>query len=203
MEMREVTNKFEKPKTWGPFTGRQLTTMTCVIAVMLLFPVGAWAVSGSNVFVTDAHTGAHAAVDSHGNVATKISGAVTTGEQTSQFRQSPLKHLGITGTILFVPPAGKAFVMTELQLDWNGVDTTMTSYVGMALGDPSACNNASSKARMTFDLPTSRDFRSIEFTPGFVIPSGKGLCVYQFSTGSVDAMGFGYLVNSTAVVSPF
>ena len=49
------------PKTWGPFTGRQLTTIICVVFVTVMFPVGAWAVAGSNVFVTDAVSGAREA----------------------------------------------------------------------------------------------------------------------------------------------
>jgi len=44
-------------RTWGPFTGRQLTTIICVVAVMILFPVGASAVTGNNVFLTDASSG--------------------------------------------------------------------------------------------------------------------------------------------------
>src|SRR5690349_3719284 len=55
-------------KTWGPFTGQQLTVMISVAIVMVLFPVGAWAVTGSNVFVTDATAGTHAKVDSTGHV---------------------------------------------------------------------------------------------------------------------------------------
>jgi hypothetical protein len=49
-------------KTWGPFSGRQLATIICVLAVTILFPFGAWAVSGSNTYVTDARTGSHATV---------------------------------------------------------------------------------------------------------------------------------------------
>jgi hypothetical protein len=54
----------------GPFTGRQLTTIICIVAGFALFTVGAWAVSGSNAFITDATTGKHAAVDAAGAVRT-------------------------------------------------------------------------------------------------------------------------------------
>jgi hypothetical protein len=53
-------------KTLGPFTGKQLTVIICTLMVLLLFPVGAWAVSGSNVFVTDASSGARGRVDAKG-----------------------------------------------------------------------------------------------------------------------------------------
>ena len=51
---------------WGPFTGRQLTTIICVGLVTILFPVGAWAVTGSDVFITARPPAAHAAVNSSG-----------------------------------------------------------------------------------------------------------------------------------------
>jgi hypothetical protein len=38
---------------WGPFSGGQLTTIVVTFAVLLLLPVGAWAVSFSNVAITD------------------------------------------------------------------------------------------------------------------------------------------------------
>src|SRR3954468_11693229 len=61
-------------KTLGPFTGRQLTTVIVAIVVMVMLPVGAMAVTGSNVFVTDATSGARAKVDTAGNVQSKVSG---------------------------------------------------------------------------------------------------------------------------------
>jgi len=54
-------------KTWGPFTGRQLTTIICVLIVTVLFPVAAWAVTGSHVFITDPRNGHYGAVDAAGN----------------------------------------------------------------------------------------------------------------------------------------
>ncbi len=57
----------------GPFTGRQLTTIIVTLIVVALFPIGAWAVTGSNIFVTDATSGAHAKVDGNGNLQTKVS----------------------------------------------------------------------------------------------------------------------------------
>jgi hypothetical protein len=56
-------------KSFGPFSGGQLTTIICVVVVMVMFPVGAWAaVAGSSTFVTDATTGKHATVDASGNL---------------------------------------------------------------------------------------------------------------------------------------
>src|ERR1700680_2793664 len=59
---------------WGPFTGAQLTVVIVTFAVLLLAPVGAWAVSGSPVFLTDPHNNHHAAIDAAGNVHTHPNG---------------------------------------------------------------------------------------------------------------------------------
>ena len=50
----------------GPFTGGELAVVVVTFALLLLFPIGAWAVSGSNTFVTDAVSGQHASVNSAG-----------------------------------------------------------------------------------------------------------------------------------------
>ena len=54
----------------GPFSGGQLTLIIVTFAVLLLFPIGAWAVAGSNVFVTDAVSGKQASVNTSGQLAT-------------------------------------------------------------------------------------------------------------------------------------
>jgi hypothetical protein len=54
----------------GPFSGGQLTIITVTFAVLLLFPIGAWAVAGSNVFVTDFTSGKQATVNAAGQLAT-------------------------------------------------------------------------------------------------------------------------------------
>ena len=56
----------------GPFTGRQLTTIILGVVLAVAFPVGAWAVTGTNAFITDAASGQHAMVDSGGNLHTSI-----------------------------------------------------------------------------------------------------------------------------------
>ena len=52
---------------WGPFSGAQLTVIVVAISVMVMLPVGAFAVAtGSNVFVTDASTGHQQTVNNLG-----------------------------------------------------------------------------------------------------------------------------------------
>jgi hypothetical protein len=57
------------PKTLGPFNGRQLTTIICVIAAVMLVPVGAWAVTFTNVSITDPGGVNRAKVDATGKLA--------------------------------------------------------------------------------------------------------------------------------------
>src|SRR6201988_2822509 len=56
---------------WGPFSGGQLTVIIVAICVMVMLPVGAFAVvAGDNVFVTDPTTGKQAKVTPAGEVMT-------------------------------------------------------------------------------------------------------------------------------------
>lgn len=59
----------------GPFSGGQLTLIIITFAVLLLFPIGAWAVAGSNVFVTDSVSGKQASVNTSGQLATSENAA--------------------------------------------------------------------------------------------------------------------------------
>lgn len=54
-----------RTRTWGPFTGRQLTTIIVAMVTVVFFPSAAWAVETfSNVAIQDPISGAKAAVDS-------------------------------------------------------------------------------------------------------------------------------------------
>jgi hypothetical protein len=68
--MGASTEAQARPRTWGPFTGRQLTTLLVVLIVAVVVPVGAWAV-GQDVYITDATSGEQAKVDSAGNLQAK------------------------------------------------------------------------------------------------------------------------------------
>ena len=61
-------------RSWGPFSGGQLTMMVCVIVVAIAFPVGAWAVSGTSVFVTDNVSGKTATVNASGQLSVNAGG---------------------------------------------------------------------------------------------------------------------------------
>ena len=80
---------------WGPFSGGQLTVIIVAIAVMILLPVGAFAVvSGSNVFVTDAVSGKTQSVNGLGQALVSVkakTGLISQGTITADpFAVTPI-----------------------------------------------------------------------------------------------------------------
>ena len=121
-------------KGLGPFTGRQLTTIIVTLIVVVLFPVGAWAVMGSNIFVTDATSGAHAKVDSNGNLQTKVSsGSVnaTLAAPNQQFISTvTFSDVGPKCKTLVTPPTGKAVVITAVHFQIRTYDNGPNTRLG-------------------------------------------------------------------------
>jgi hypothetical protein len=85
----------ERPKTrgrgLGPFTGGQLTILIVTFAVLLMFPIGAWALTFSNVAITDPGGVNQARVDTGHNLHTAI--ADTTGANVAKV--DSLKNLAV------------------------------------------------------------------------------------------------------------
>jgi hypothetical protein len=115
---------------WGPFTGGQLTVMVCVVAVVVLFPVGAWALSFSNVAITDPGGVNQAKVDATGKLAVGDgTGPLSVDGMVNARPALPTKPIVIisqgaqdAGTTLY-GPASKPFGLGSLTLD-NGCDTS-------------------------------------------------------------------------------
>jgi len=113
-------------KTWGPFTGRQLTTIICVAVVVVLFPVAAWGISTSSVFLTDPHTKAHASITKQGQLSTRatVSGTVFTQvspgasyNAVQQLDQSKEGCSPVTSTV----PSGHVLVVTSVTVSVESV----------------------------------------------------------------------------------
>ena len=117
-------------KTWGPFTGRQLTTIICVAIVTVLFPVTAWGIAGSSVFVTDPHTRAHASINKAGQLA--VNGTVNTvapGASYNSMQVVDQTKQGCTPVTGFVPK-GRVLVVTSVtvtvkSMSLGAVDTDL------------------------------------------------------------------------------
>ena len=95
-----AVNESSPRKSWGPFSGGQLTIIIVAIVVMVALPVGAFAVSGTNSFITDATTGAQAKVSTAGALSTAeagqtviiVSGTTTVTNGTTSF---PIFHRNV------------------------------------------------------------------------------------------------------------
>jgi hypothetical protein len=191
-------------KTWGPFTGRQLTTIICVLLVTILFPVGAWAVTSTNVFIGDPHNSNHAAVGSDGSLQTHINGGAPGNlAATSQFVETATQGIAISQTKIYAPPAGKELILTDLHFDWFAVVAADDPFVYVQVGD-ATCSTVTPSTRQVFDFATGQDHEQVGFTPGFVVPAGKSLCMLRggTSTGALEASVFGYLVPAGSVGIP-
>src|SRR2546421_5985085 len=82
---------------FGPFTSGHLTIIVVTLVIVVAFPFAAFAVTGSNVFITDATSGAHAKVDSGGHVLVGDgSGALTVDGTVNQRGTLPTKPI-VTG----------------------------------------------------------------------------------------------------------
>ncbi len=176
-------------RTWGPFSGRQLTTIICIALVTILFPVGAWAVSGTNSFITDATSGVHTKVTSTGQLQThpngplgvtgsvSVSGAVRAANPVDMYTNvfglsdaTPTKQCAI-----LTPPAGHALVITSMKLSNSASDVfpfSVNFYRGT--GTSAAPTFLAPKDSTTFNQPGSFE---TQFPTGFVLPSGNVLII--------------------------
>lgn len=190
-------------KTWGPFTGRQLTTIICVLIVTVLFPVAAWAVTGSHVFITDPRNGHYGAVDTAGNVQVKVNGGVDVAPPT-QFVES--HQITLVGSYLpiLTAPAGKDLVVTTIDEDWSGDNLATASYAEITVANGGTCASPSFALEYFFDLPTGAGSHDFHLTPGYVVPSGKSLCALKAGTSNPEVFlgAFGYTVAKGSVAQP-
>jgi len=186
---------------WGPFSGAQLTTIIVAIVVMALFPVGAWAVSGSNSFVTDAVSGQHASVNSTGAL------NVAQSSPKSFFSAASLTDSSTGFEEFFRADASHAFILTSLVFNVSS-ETTPGSRLRLAVskGD-SSCDNvaldpASNIAPIYF-TPSGIGTVTETFQPGFVVPAHRALCVAN-SGGpnlSADMLAYGFKVPAASAPS--
>ena len=196
----------------GPFTGRQLTTIIVTLIVVVLFPLGAWAVTGSNVFVTDATSGAHAKVDSNGNLQTKVSsGSVnaTPAAPNQQFISTvTFSDVGPKCKTLVTPPTGKAVVITTVHFQVRTYDNGPNTRLGdLGHSGSSGCtsgNVALDGVSFIGNVPAANIWQGaasqeLDFPSGVAVANGHTLTV-SVAGGPDDnwrITSFGYLVDAT------
>jgi len=102
------TRRRRDSKGLGPFSGGQLTIIIVTFAVLLLFPIGAWALTFSNVAITDPGGVNQAKVDSGKNLHTAIAdpGGVNVAKVDAKNNLNTAIHDAGTGTAAKVDANG-------------------------------------------------------------------------------------------------
>jgi hypothetical protein len=203
----ETQSRTRRQRGLGPFSGAQLTLIIVTLAIVLGFPFAVGAVTGSNVFVTDATSGAHAKVDTIGNVQTKVNGgtlAISGGTLAAQPGPAAATYSNITGVgggcgIVAVPPTGKAIIVTSILIDVESNAPTQAQ-IARATGSCPSFLTFVRKAVIT-NLPLGAFIAP--FPSGIAIPNGQELIV-GLSNGASGANVSvnGYLVPASQCQSP-
>jgi hypothetical protein len=210
----------------GPFSGGQLTIIIVTFAVLLLFPIGAWALTFSNVAITDpggvnqanvdaqhnldtatrdAVSGVAAKVNSLGQQLAAVTGSVTatpTPLSASFDNETPVGQPSPCTSLTPTVPAGKALVVTSVTVAVSFVTTgpVVVSLVAATPGSP--CNGLSNADISEVSGRGETEF--IPFPQGYPIKAGHVLGL-NVSSGSGDASMFvtvkGYWVSTTCTVS--
>lgn len=202
----EGTDRSERAarRGWGPFTGGQLTIIIVAVVVMMLLPVGAWALSASNVIVSDANSGAHATVNAAGALTVNVASPKTF------FMNSTLPEQHVSAglyTPVAVAPPNHALVITSVAIDILKVTTPdQVRNVGVAVSKTDAtCNSVvlpNGDPPILFN-PADRGAIDYQFQPGIPIPSGRALCARAggaISDFLSDVSAFGYTVPASATL---
>ena len=90
----------------GPFSSGHLTIIVVTLVIVVAFPFAAFAVTGSNVFVTDAVSGTRAKVNSSGQMAIVVNGSVTATQTPPSLAYAKSLFFSYPGTqFLVLDPA--------------------------------------------------------------------------------------------------
>jgi hypothetical protein len=205
----ELPKRRRASRGWGPFSGGQLTIIVVTFAVLLLFPLAAFAVTGNNVFVTDATSGVRAKVDANGNLRSFVNGSVTatpTQPNGSYFAATQVALLADSANDIDIagPPTGKALMLTSISVDVSSLPTPNgTLYLHRRIGG-TACSNGTADRNIGRFTPISRGLQTISMPSGVPIPNGDRVCIYWSGGGTVQAgvMAYGYTVPAALCQSP-
>jgi hypothetical protein len=198
---------------WGPFSGGQLSAIIITLAIVIGFPVAAFAVTGSNVFVTDAASGTHVKVNALGQLSVAATGSVTADQAAPSafYQKTGGGNFGTDGSghvTLCTPalPSGKALVVTSV----NEAFHTAASPDVVLLGRESnsgGCGQVNQKNIDDSSTSGTAGSHILSFQPGVVVPSGMHL-VFDVQSNSqtadytFDWSVSGYLVPASVCQSP-
>jgi hypothetical protein len=214
----------------GPFSSGHLTIIIVTVVIVVAFPFAAYAVTGNNVFVTDASSGVRAKVDAKNNLNTaihdptsgvgaKVNGfgqvsAAVTGSVTatptqpsgSFFAETQVALLAGGGNNIDIagPPTGKALMLTSISVDVTSLPTPGGQiFVFRKIGG-TACSNATNDRNIGQFTATAVGMQTISMPSGVPIPNGDRVCIYWNGGGNpkVGAMVYGYTVPAALCQSP-
>jgi hypothetical protein len=150
---------------WGPFTGGQLTAMVITLVVAIALPVGASAVTGSDVFITDHVSGGHAGVTASGQLETAdvpaVGSIVATGIAAG----------GTPDCAFVTPPAGKALVITGIEMGPHGAAAGTEAQANVYVHANGSCNGTIIRS-LAFAYFSSDQPQEVTMTPGVGLKVG-------------------------------
>jgi hypothetical protein len=159
----------------GPFSGGQLTIIIVTFAVLLLVPVGAWAVTSPKVVTVD---------------------GVTRPADPPDLYAPDVKQTDANGCVSLEPtPEGKVLVVTSVHLT-NATANPMT--VGLSREFPETCTNTGHSHVATKGIVSLPAGTTVEvpFPSGLVITEGWSLVAHFGSPGGWLFVN-GYLLPSS------
>jgi hypothetical protein len=179
-------------KTWGPFTGSQLTILLTA-AILAFVPTALWSVEAyTRVVIQDHVTGARAAVDPQRRlvVLDQIGAAdETPGNFVYVFFNTPN-----VCTNVYTVPAGKALVLKSLHaylFKLNGASPDLQ----VVMWGAASCSGDVKAAAISSQ---SRESKVADFGNGLVIPAGRTISVSSLNNSGTASI-YGYLVPAAWV----
>jgi hypothetical protein len=189
-------------RTWGPFSGRQLTTMVVSLILVLGVPGTVWAVDTfSNVAIEDPVTGVKASVDASkrlkvgdGSGAMTVDGSVLAPETTPANLVRIFAAASSSCSNAYTIPAGKALILKSMSAYMHtagspGSDVEAIVYPVANCGGALAAAAISDRAHETV-------FQT--FGSGIGVPAGRTISTLGFNASGTLYL-YGYLVPASAV----
>jgi hypothetical protein len=195
----------EAARTWGPFTGRQLTTMFVALCCVLM-PGAVWAADAyTNVAITDPVSGRTANVDanrrleiSDGSGALTVDGTLTALE-ASRLNYRRAWKVASHNTCLEVirPPAGRALIIKTAHFNtYSNPTPGPTAWTALYVTNPA--NGCVGLAAT--ENPAGIGVTQLDFTPGLVVPAGQALLA-RVNNVQAEIAAFGYDLPATSVAA--
>jgi hypothetical protein len=179
-------------KTWGPFTGNQLTILLTA-AILALVPTALWSVETyTKVVIQDALTGARAAVDSQRRLV--VQDQIGAADETPANFVHAIFDTPNVCTNVYTVPANKALVLKSLHA-YLFKQNAANAYVQMVVYSAASCGGLVKAAAVSSQVAESK---VVDFGNGLAIPAG-----HTISMAGINNIGsasiHGYLVPAAWV----